>query len=101
MLGREGVVWAWPLEHFLEVVWSAFRGLPATFAVGSGHERVVAPLLLIFLFGGTVGGAFAGVLVPPHLSVGAIKDGADCLFSRGMTGGDVQEFLGSPRAPAS
>ena len=89
MLGRESVVWAWPLEHFLEVVQSAFRGLPATFAVGSGHEQVVASLLLIFLFGGTVGGAFAGVLVPPHLSVRAIKDGSDRLLSRGVTGGDV------------
>ena len=101
MLGQEGVVWAWPLEHFLEVVQSALRGLSATFAVSSGHERVVAPLLLIFLFGGTVGGAFAGVLVPPRLSVGAIEDGSDRLLSRGVTGGDVQEFLGSPRTPAS
>ena len=101
MLDREGMVWAWPLEHFLEVVQSALRGLPATFAVSSGHERVVAPLLLIFLFGGTVGSAFADVLVPPHLSVGAIKDGSDRLLSRGVTGSDVQEFYGSPRAPAS
>ena len=30
-----------------------------------------------------------------------IKDGPDCLFSRGVTSGDVQEFLGSSRAPAS
>ena len=35
---------------------------PAPFAVGSGHERVIAPLLLILSFGGTVGGAFAGAL---------------------------------------
>ena len=96
-----GVVWAWPLEHFLEVVRSAFHRLPTTFAVGGRHERVVAPLLLIFLFGGMVRGAFAGVLVLPHLSVGAIKYGSDHLLSRGMTGGDVQEFLGSPRTPAS
>ena len=95
------MVWAWPLEHFLKVVRSAFRRLPATFAVSSGHEWVVAPLPLIFLFGGTVGGAFAGVLVPPRLCIGAIKDGSDRLLSEGMTGGDVQEFLGSLRAPAS
>ena len=83
------------------MVRSAFHRLPATFVVGGRHERVVAPLLLIFLFGGMVRGAFAGVLVPPHLSVGAIKDGSDRLLSRGVTGGDVQEFLGSLRAPAS
>ena len=32
------MVWAWPLEHFFKRVWSAFRGLPATFTVGD--ERV-------------------------------------------------------------
>ena len=90
-----------PRAFFFKVAQSALRGLLATFAVGSGHERVVVPLLLIFLFGGTVGGAFAGVLVPPHLSIGAIKDGSDRLLSRGVTGGDVQELFGSPWAPAS
>ena len=89
MLGREGVVWAWPLEHFLEVVRSAFRRLSATFVVGCGHERVVASLLLIFSLGGTVGGAFVGGLVPPCLAVGEVKDGSDRFLSRGVTGGDV------------
>ena len=101
MLGWESVVWAWRLEHFFKVVRSAFRGLPATFTVGDGHERVVAPLLLILSLGGTVGGAFVGGLVPPRLAVGALEDGSDCFLSRGMTGGDVQEFLGGSRAPAS
>ena len=81
MLGRESMVWAWPLEHFFEVVWSALRGLPATLAVGSGHERVVAPLLLILSFGGTVRGAFAGALVPPCLAIGTVEDRSDCLLS--------------------
>ena len=80
MFGRESVVWAWPLEHFFKVVWSAFRGLSSTFMVGGGHERVVAPLLLILSLGGTVGGAFVGGLVPPFHAVGAVKDGSDHLL---------------------
>ena len=74
MFGREGMVRAWSLEHFFKVVWSALRGLPATLTVGSGHERVVAPLLHIFSFGRTVGGAFAGALVPPRLVIGMVED---------------------------
>ena len=81
MLGREGMVWAWPLEHFLKMVRSALRGLPATLVIGCGHERVVAPLLLILSFGGAVGGAFAGVLVLPRLAVEAVEDGSDRLLS--------------------
>ena len=81
MLGRESVVWAWPLEHFFKVVQSAFRGLPSTFTVGGGHERVVAPLLLIISLGGTIGGAFVGGLVLPCLAVGAVEDGSDRLLS--------------------
>ena len=83
------------------MVRSALCGLPATFAVGCGHEQVVASLLLIFSLGGTLGGAFVGGLVPPRLAIGAVEDGSDRFLSRGVTGGDVQEFLGSPRAPAS
>ena len=56
------------------------RGLPTTLAVGSGCERIVAPLLLVLLFGGTVGGAFAGVLVPLGLAFEAIEDRSDCLL---------------------
>ena len=89
MFGQESVVWAWPLKHFFKVVRSAFRGLPSTFTVGGGHERVVAPLLLILSLGGTVGGAFIGGLIPPRLAVGAVEDGSDRLLSRGVTGGDV------------
>ena len=100
MLGREGVVWAWPLEHFLEVVWSALRGLLTTSVVSGGHERALAPLLFLFL-SGTIGGAFAGVLVPSRIAFEAVKDRSDCFFARGMAGGDVQEFLGGSWALAS
>ena len=94
MLGRESVVWAWPLEHFFKVVQSALHGLPATFAVGSGHERVITPLLLILFFGGTIGGAFASVLIPPRLAIDSIEDRSSRFFARGVAGGDVKEFLG-------
>ena len=81
MLGPESMVWAWPLEHFLKVVRSALHGLPATLAVGYGHERVVAPLLLILSFGGTVGGTFADALVLPCLAIGTVEDCSDRVLS--------------------
>ena len=81
MLGRESVVWAWPLEHFFKMVRSAFRGLPATFTVGDGHERVVAPLLLILSLGGAVEGAFVGGLVLPCLAIETVEECSDRFFS--------------------
>ena len=60
----------------------------------SGHERALVPLLLVLLFGGTVGGTFASVLVPPRLAIEAIEDRSDYFFTRGVAGGDVKEFLG-------
>ena len=45
-----------------------------------------------------VGGALAGVLVPLHLAFEAIKNCFDRLLAQGMAGGDVEEFLGGPRA---
>ena len=81
MLGRESMVWAWPLEHLLKMVQSALCELPATLAIGCGHERVVVPLLLILSFGGTVGSALAGVLILPHLAIGTVEDGFDRLLS--------------------
>ena len=75
------MVWARSLEHFFEVVRSALCGLSATLVVGSSHERVIAPLLLILSFGGTVGGAFAGALIPPCLAVGTVEDCSDRLLS--------------------
>ena len=49
MLDGEGMVRAWPLEYLLKVVRSALRGLPATLLVGDGHERALAPLLVLLL----------------------------------------------------
>ena len=63
------------------MVQSALRRLSTTLAVGSGHERVVASLLLILPFGGTIGGAFAGALVLPCLALEIIEDCSDRLFS--------------------
>ena len=75
------MVRAQPFEHFFEVIRSALRGLPTTLAVGSSHERVIAPLLLILSLGRTIGGAFAGTLVPPCLALEVIEDRSDRLFS--------------------
>ena len=68
-------------QAFFEVIRSALHGLPTTLAVSSSHERVLALLLLILSFGGTIGGAFAGTLVPPCLALEVIKDHSDHLFS--------------------
>ena len=50
--------------------------------------------MLVLLFGRTIGGAFAGIRVPPHLALEALKDCFDRFFARGVAGGDVEEFLG-------
>ena len=63
------------------MVWSALRGLLATLVVSSGHERVLAPLLLVLPFGRMIRGAFAGTLIPPCLALEEIKDRSDRLFS--------------------
>ena len=79
------------------MVWGALHGLPTTPAVCGGHERALASLLFIFL-GGMIGGAFAGILVPPRLAFEAVEDRSNRFFTRGMAGGDVEEFLGGSRA---
>ena len=83
------------------MVQCALHRLPTTPAVSGGHERALASLLLVLLFGRTVGGAFASVLILPCLAVEAIEDRSDRFFARGMAGGDVDEFLGGSRALAS
>jgi len=50
------------------VVWGTLSGLPASLMVGSGHERALAPPFVLLLVG-TVGGAFASVLVPLCLAL--------------------------------
>ena len=61
--------------------------------VRGGHERALAPLLVLLL-DGTVGGAFAGVLVLLRLAFEVVEDRFDCLLTRGMARGDVEELLG-------
>ena len=86
------MVQAWPFQQLLEVVRSTLGGLLTPVAVGGGHERALAPLLVLLLVG-TVGGAFTNVLIPLRLALGAVKNCPDCLLARGMTGGDVEELL--------
>ena len=72
-------------------------GLPAPLSVGGGHERALAPLLVLLLVG-TVGGSFTGILVPLCLALGVVKNCPDCLLTQGVAGGDVEELLGGSRA---
>jgi len=58
------------------------------------------PLLVIF-FVGVVGGVFIGILVPLFLALRAVKNCPDCLLTRGMAGGDVEELLGGLQALTS
>ena len=81
------------------MVQSALRGLPTTPAVSGGHERALTPLLFLLL-GGTIGGAFVGILVLPRLALEAVEDRSDRFFTQGVAGGDV-EFLGGSWALAS
>ena len=69
-------------------------------AVGSGHERALAPLLVLLLVG-AVGGAFAGVLIPLCLAFEAVKNCPDRLLAQGVAGGDVEELLGGSWALTS
>ena len=69
-------------------------------AVGSGHERALA-LLLVLLFIGAVGGTFTGVLVTLCLALGAVENHPGRLLARGMAGGDVEELLGGSWALTS
>ena len=75
-------------------------GLLTPLAVDSGHERALASLLVLLLIG-TVGGAFADVLVPLCLALEAVEDCSDRFFARGVAGGDVEEVLGGSRALTS
>ena len=83
------------------MVRSALCGLPTASLVSGGHERALAPLLLVPLFGRTVGGTFASVLVLPCLAIEAIEDRSNRFFTRGMAVGDVKEFLGGSRTLVS
>ena len=93
MLDGESVVRAWPFKQLLEVVRGALGELSTPLAVSDGHERALAPLLVL-LFAGIVRGVFAGVLVPLCLAFEAFKNRPDRLLARGVAGGDVEELLG-------
>ena len=75
------------------MVRGTLSGLPTPLKVGSGHERALAPLLVLLLTG-MVGGAFAGILVLLCLALETVEDRSDHLLARGVAGGDVEELLG-------
>ena len=91
------MVQAWPFEQLLKVVSGTLYGLLTPLVVGGGHERALAPLLVLLLVG-TVGGAFAGVLIPLCLAFEAVENRPDRLLAQGVAGGDVEELLGGLRA---
>ena len=82
------------------MVWGALRGLLTFPTVGGGHERALVPLLALLL-DGMVGGTFADVLALLRLALEVVEDRSDCLFARGMAGGDVEELFGGSRALTS
>ena len=92
MLDGESMVQTWSFKQLLEVVWGALGRLPTPLTVGGSHERALAPLLL--LLAGTVGGTFAGVLIPLCLALEAVEDRSDRLLAQGVAGGDVEELHG-------
>ena len=83
------------------MVQSALHGLPTTLSVSGGHERALMSLLFVLLFGGTIGGTFTDVLIPPRLAIETIEDCSDRFFARGMASGNVLEFLGGSWALTS
>ena len=82
-----------PLSSF-----SKCFGVPSA-AVGGGHERALA--LLLVLLARTVGGAFADILVPLSLAFEAVENCPDRLLTRGIAGGDVEELFGGSKALTS
>ena len=68
--------------------------------VDDGHERALAPLLVLLL-NRTVGGTFVDVLVLFRLALEAVEDRSDRFLAQGMAGGDVEELLGGSRALTS
>ena len=83
---------AWPFEQLLEVVQGTLGRLLTPLAVGGGHERALAPLLVLLL-ARMVRDAFAGVLIPLSLAFEAVENCPDRLLARGMAGGDVEDLL--------
>ena len=99
MLDGEGMVWAWPFEQLLEVVWGTLDGLLTLLAVDSGHEQALSPLLVFLV--GAVGGVFTSVLVLLRLAFEVVEDRSDRLLAQGVAGGNVQELLGGSWALTS
>ena len=80
MLDGESMVRAWPFEKLLEVIQSTLDGLSTPLTVGSGHDRALAPLLVLLLIG-AIGGTFTDVLVPLRLALGAVENRSDHLLA--------------------
>ena len=91
-----GMVGAWAIHEFVEVVRQALLGLLAR-AVSCGDQRGVVrstPVLFVFL-APLCGGALVLVRALGLAFVPAsAKDRSDRLLSRGMVSGDVEQVAG-------
>jgi len=91
-----GVVGAWAIHEFVEVVRQALLGLLAR-AVSCGDQRGVvrlAPVLFVLL--APLGG---GALILVHalglaFVPASVEDHSDCLLARGVVSGDVEHVMG-------
>ena len=96
MLDRVGVVGAWAIHEFVEVIRQALLGLLAR-AVSCGDQRGVvrsAPVLFVLL-APLRGGALVLVLVLGLAFVlASFKHGSDRLLTRGMVCGDIEQVAG-------
>lgn len=52
-------------------------------------------MFALLLLPRALGGSFAGLLFAPWLQIGAVKDGPDRLFTRGVVGGNVEQLFGA------
>ena len=96
MLDRVGVVSAWALHELIEVVGLALLGLLAR-AIGRGDQSGVGRLasILLVLFAPLRGGALVLVLALGLVLVSAsTKDRSDCLLTRGVVHGNVEQVAG-------
>ena len=93
---RVGVVGAWTIHEFVEVVRQSLLGLPGC-AISSGDQRgVVRPTLILpVLFAPLSGGAFVWIRMLGLAFVPtSVEDRSDCLLTRGVVGGNVEQIVG-------
>ena len=91
-----GVVGAWSIHEFVEVVRQSLLGLPGC-AIGHGDQRCVvrpAPILLVLL-APLSGGALVWIhALGLDLVPASVEGHSDCLLAGGVVGGNVEQIAG-------